>query len=73
MVHQRLRGKGIFVPVLGLQFLPMNAFGGTAVHGFLNFIRVGAALVDHQGIAFFFIQFEYFRAEFLTGTAGNAL
>jgi hypothetical protein len=55
-----------------LLILPMNAFGGTVVHGLLYLIRVGAALVDDDGIALFFIQFEYFRADFLTGTAGDA-
>jgi hypothetical protein len=50
----------------------MNAFGGTTVHGFLNFVGIGAALVNNYGITLFFIQFEYFRADFFTGTAGDA-
>jgi hypothetical protein len=51
----------------------MNAFSGAVVHGFLDFIGVGPALVDHDGIALFLIQFKYFRADFLTGTTGDAL
>ena len=62
----------IILTVLLFQFLPMDAFSGAAVHGFLDFIGVSAALIDHYGIALFFIQLKYFRADFLTGTAGDA-
>jgi hypothetical protein len=51
----------------------MNALSRATVHGLLNFIRVGTALINNYGIALFFVQFEYFRADFLTGTAGDAL
>jgi hypothetical protein len=61
--------RGLFL----LLVLPVNAFGGTVVHGLLYLIRIGAALVDDDGIALFFIQFKYFRADFFAGTAGDTL
>jgi hypothetical protein len=51
----------------------MNAFGGATVHGFLNLVGIGAALVNNYGITLFLIQFEYFRADFFTGITGDAL
>jgi hypothetical protein len=51
----------------------MNAFRGATVHSFLNFIWVGTTLVNHDSVALLVIQFEYLRADFLAGTAGDAL
>jgi hypothetical protein len=51
----------------------MEALRGAVIHGFLDFVQVGAALINNYSVPLFLIQFEDFRADFFAGPAGNTL
>jgi hypothetical protein len=53
--------------------LPMDALGGTLVHGLLDSVFRSPVGIDHLGVAQGFIEAEYLGTNLLAIAAGNAL